>query len=144
MAISGTRVYGISQKKAGFRRTKSKKDNSTHNTNFVVSIEDPAAYAMMATQNDPIKTTLNTNTTSRGQTRQQITPINITAHTRSILGRNSWQLLTNPDITMLNATTTPLMYNYAKRLTGRPSKKIAWATTIMAHPDIITTYEEGL
>ena len=35
-----------------------KKDNSTHNTNFVVSVKDPAAYAMLATQNDPIKTTL--------------------------------------------------------------------------------------
>ena len=43
---------------------------------------------MLTTQNDAIKTTLNTNTTSRGQTWQQITPINITAHTRSVLGRN--------------------------------------------------------
>ena len=76
-----------------------KKDNSTQNTNFVVSIEDPVAYAMLATQNDPIKTTLKTNTTSRRQTRQQITPINITTHTRSVLGRIYWQLLTNPDIT---------------------------------------------
>ena len=76
-----------------------KKDNSTQNTNYVVSIEDPAAYAMLATQNDPIKTTLNTNTTSRGQTRQQIIPINITAHIKSVLGRIYWQLMTNPDIT---------------------------------------------
>ena len=76
-----------------------KKDNSTQNTNFVVSIEDPAAYAMLVTQTDPIKTTLNTTTTARGQTRQQITPINITTHTMSVLGRNYGQLLTNPDIT---------------------------------------------
>ena len=41
-----------------------KKDNSTQNTTFVVSIEDPVANAMMATQNDPIKSTLNTDTTS--------------------------------------------------------------------------------
>jgi len=54
---------------------------------------------MLATQNNPIKTTLNTNTTSRGQTRQQITPINIIAHTRSVLGRTYMQLLTNPDTT---------------------------------------------
>jgi len=47
-----------------------KKVNSTQNTNFVVSIEDPAAYAILATQNDPMKTTLDTNTTSRGQIRQ--------------------------------------------------------------------------
>jgi hypothetical protein len=69
-----------------------KKDNSTQNTNFVVSIEDPAAYAMMATQNDPNKTTLNITTTSRGQT-QQITAINITTHTRSVIGRNYLLLL---------------------------------------------------
>ena len=65
-----------------------KRENSTKNTNFVVSIEDPAAYAMLATQNGPIKMTLNTNTTSREQIRQQITLNNITAHTRSVLGRN--------------------------------------------------------
>jgi hypothetical protein len=47
-----------------------KKDNSTQHTNFVVSIEDPVVYAMLANQNDPIRMTLNTTTTSRGQTRQ--------------------------------------------------------------------------
>jgi hypothetical protein len=47
-----------------------KKDNSTLHTNFVVSVEGPAAYAMLATKNDPIKTTLNTTTTSQEQTRQ--------------------------------------------------------------------------
>jgi len=31
-----------------------------------------------------------------------------------------------------------------KGLTGRPSEKLAWATTLMAHPDILTTYDEGL
>ena len=39
---------------------------------------------------------------------------------------------------------TPLRYNKTKELTGRPCEKIAWATTILAHPDILTTYEEGL
>ena len=121
-----------------------KKDISTQNTNFVVSIENPAAYAMLTTQTDPIKTSLNTTTTTRGQTRQQITPINITSQTRSVLGRNYGQLLTNPDIIRLNPTTTPLRFNQAKELIGRPSEKIAWATTILAHPDILTAYEEGL
>ena len=88
-----------------------KKNNSSQYTNFVVSIEDPAAYAKLATQTDPIKTTLNITTTSRGQSRQQINPINITTHTKSVLVRNYWQMLTNPDITHLNATTTPLRCN---------------------------------
>ncbi len=50
----------------------------------------------------------------------------------------------NPDITQLNATITPLRYNQTKGLTGRPSEKIAWATTILAHSDILTAYEKGL
>ena len=75
---------------------------------------------------------------------QQITPINVTTHTKSILGRNYWQLLTRPDITQLNAAATPLRYNQMRGLTGRPSDKIAWATTLLAHPVILTAYEEGL
>jgi hypothetical protein len=54
---------------------------------------------MLATQNDPIKTRINTTATSRGQTMQQITPMNLTTHTKSILGCIYWHLLTNPDIT---------------------------------------------
>jgi hypothetical protein len=99
---------------------------------------------MLATQNDPIKISLITITTNRRQTRQQITLINITTHTRSVLGRTYWQLLTNQDITQLNANTTPLRFNQTKGLIGRPSEKIAWATMLMAHPDILTTYQEGL
>jgi hypothetical protein len=124
--------------------SRAKKDSPTQLTDFVISIEDPVAYGMLATHNDPIKTSLNTTTTSKGQTRQQITPVNITAHMRSVLGRTYWQLLTNPNITQLNATTTPLRCNQTKRLKCRPSEKIAWATTLMAHPDILTTYEGGL
>jgi hypothetical protein len=63
-----------------------KKDSSSHHTNFVISIEDPAAYAMLATQTDPTKTGLNTNTTSNKQTKQQITYINITTHTSKSSG----------------------------------------------------------
>jgi hypothetical protein len=99
---------------------------------------------MLATESDTIKTCLNTYTTSRGQTRQQISYINITAHTRSVPGRTYWQLLTNQDIIQLAANTTPLRYNQPKGLIGRPIEKIAWAMTLLTHPDILTTYEEGL
>jgi len=121
-----------------------KKDSSTELTNFIISIENPVAYAMLVTQNDPIDTSLITTTTSKGQSGQQITLINITTHTRSVLGHTYWQLLTNPNITQLNANTTSLHYNQTKGLLGSPSEKIAWATTFMAHPDILTAYEEGL
>ena len=48
------------------------------------------------------------------------------------------------DITHFDANTTPLPYNQTKRLTGRPNENIAWATTLLAHPDILTKYEDGL
>ncbi len=63
--------------------------------NFVISIMDPTAYAMLATLADPIKTGLTTTITTSGQTKQQITSIDIIAHTRSILGHTYWQLLTD-------------------------------------------------
>jgi hypothetical protein len=99
---------------------------------------------MLATLTDHIKTPLPTNTTTRGQTRQQITTLNLTPYTRSILGRTYAQLLTDPDITQLNTNLTPLRYNQTKGLTGRPSDKMAWATTILTHTDVLQAYEEGL
>jgi hypothetical protein len=116
-----------------------KKDTSSQHTNFVISTANPTAYDMLATQNDSIKTYLNTTTTSKGQTKQPITFINIIAHTRSVLGRTYWQLLANPDITQLNATATPLRYNQTKELTGRPSDKIALATRLLTHTNVLTT-----
>ncbi len=103
----------------------------------------PVAYAMLATQNDPIKTSLTT-TTSKRQNRQQIALINVAAHTRSVLGRTYWQLLKNQVITQLNANTTPHRYNQTKGLIGIPGEKVVWATTLLAHLDILTTYEEGM
>ena len=44
-----------------------KKDTSTQNTNFVVSLSDPSTYEMLATLADPMKAPLSTNTTTRGQ-----------------------------------------------------------------------------
>jgi hypothetical protein len=121
-----------------------KKDTSTQTTNFVVSIADPAAYAMLATLTEPIKVTLPTSTTNLGQIRQQITTLNLKAHTRSILGRTYAELLAEHDITQLDNKLTPLQYNMTKGLIGRPKDKIARATTLLAHTDVLQTYEEGL
>ena len=76
-----------------------KKVTSTQNTNFVFSLSDPIAYAMLATLTDPIKIPLPTNTTTRGQIQQKITTLNLTPHTRSIIGRTYAQLLIDPYIT---------------------------------------------
>jgi hypothetical protein len=70
-----------------FILSRAKKNISSQHTNFAISMEDSTAYAMLATQNDSIKTGLHITTTSRGQTKQKIIYINITAHTKSVLGR---------------------------------------------------------
>jgi hypothetical protein len=64
-----------------------KKDISSQHANFVISMVDPTAYAILSTQNDPIKTSLDTTTTSRGQIKRKVTSINIKSHTMSVLGR---------------------------------------------------------
>jgi type IV secretory pathway VirB10-like protein len=105
---------------------------------------DPTTYAMLAIIADPTKVTLPTNTITRGQIIHKIATLNLTAHTRSILGRTYAQLLTDPDITQLNNNLTPLQYTQSKGLIGRPSDKINWATTLLGHTDVLQAYEEGL
>jgi prophage tail gpP-like protein len=102
-----------------------KKDTSTQTTNFVVSIANPAAYAMMATLAEPIKVTLPTSTTTRGHIRQQIATINLTTHTRSILGRTYAELLADLDITQVNINLPPQQYNQTKGLIRKPIGKMA-------------------
>ena len=66
------------------------------------------------------------------------------AHNRSILGRTYAQLLVDPYITQLNNNLAPLQYNQTKGLIGIPNDKIAWATTLMEHTDVLQAYEESL
>jgi hypothetical protein len=79
---------------------------------------------MLATLTDPIKTSLNTTIAAESMTKQHVTSINLTPHTKSILGRTYWQLLTDPDITRPKASTPPLCYNQNKGLMGRLSAKM--------------------
>jgi hypothetical protein len=99
---------------------------------------------MLATLADPIKVPLPTITTTRGQIRQQVTTLDLTAHTRSILGRTYAHLLTDPDITPLNTDLPPLQYNQTKGLTCKPIDTMAWAITMLAHTDVLQAYEEGM
>jgi len=113
---------------------------STHTTSFVISLSDPAAYAILATLADPSIVTLPTSTMTRGQIRQQIAAINLTSHLRSMLGRSYGQLLTDPDNTQLNTNILPLHYNHTKGLIGRPNGKMTWATPLLAHTDVLHAY----
>ena len=99
---------------------------------------------MLATLTDASKVTLSTNTITKGQIRHEIATLNLTAHTRIILGRTYAQLLVDPDINQLNNNLAPLQYNQTKGFIGRPSDKIAWATSLMEHTDVLQAYEEGL
>jgi len=85
-----------------------KKDTSTQITNYIISMAETTAYAMLSTLTDPIKVTISTSTISRGQIRNQIATLNLTAHTMSILGRTYAQLLVDHDITHLNNALSPL------------------------------------
>jgi hypothetical protein len=105
---------------------------------------DPTTYAMLATLTDPTKVTLPTNTITRGKIGHHIATLNLTAHTRSVLGQTYAKLLVDHDITQLNNNLMPLEYNQTKGLIGRPSDKIAWATTLLGHTDVLHAYEEGL
>ena len=99
---------------------------------------------MMATLTNSTKVTLSTNTITKGQIRHQIATLNLTAHTRSILGRTYAQLQTDPDITRLNNNLAPLQYNQTKDLIGRTNDKIAWATTLLDLTNVLQAYEEGM
>ncbi len=98
---------------------------------------------MLAILTDPNNTSLNTSIIARGQNKPQISLINIIAYTRSMLGRNCLHLLTDPDISQLNATTSLLRYNQTKCLVGMPNEKITWAATLLAHTNVLEASEEG-
>jgi hypothetical protein len=101
-----------------FILTHQKKDTSTQATNNIISLADPTTYAMMATLTGPTKVTLPHQHHHQSQVRHQIATLNLTAHTRSVLGRTYAQLLADPDITQLNNSLTPLQYNQTKGLIG--------------------------
>jgi len=67
--------------------THPEKLNSTILTNFVISMEDEHAYAMLATPEGPIRTQLRTLICIRGNTHSQVIHMQFNPHTRSILGR---------------------------------------------------------
>ena len=65
-----------------------KRNTTANNTHYTISMEDPHSYAMLATLDGPIRIQLNTLITIRGTNHSQIIHIQLTPHTRSILGRS--------------------------------------------------------
>ena len=121
-----------------------RKPSSNQNTNFVISLPDPASYALLASLDSSIEITQPTLITIRGQRHLHCIHINFIPHTRCLLGRNYHQLLTNPGITALDPHIPPLKFNPAKRLTGKRADKMARACTLNNYPDILNDFEAHL
>ncbi len=73
-----------------------------------------------------------------------MTNINLTVHTRSLLGPFYLQLLTDLGMTQLDKFTTLLRFTQAKDPIGKHIDKTAWATTLYGHPNILSAYKAGL
>ncbi len=74
--------------------THQKRNSTTNNTHYIISLEDPYAYAMLATLEGPIH--LHTLINIRGTNHTQVIHIQLNPHTRSILGRTYHQLFLTP------------------------------------------------
>jgi len=73
-----------------------RKNPSSQMINFVISLANPQAYAMLATIDTPIKIRLSTTITIAGSHHQEIVHIQLNPHNKSILGRAYAGLYQNP------------------------------------------------
>ncbi len=73
-----------------------KRNTTTTTTQYVISLDDPFAYAMLATLEGPIRIQLHTLINIRGTNHSEIVYIQINPHTKSTLGRTYHQLFLNP------------------------------------------------
>ncbi len=62
-----------------------KRNAAANNTHYIISLEDPHAYAMFATLESPIRIQLNTLINIRGTNHSQVIHIQINPHTQSSL-----------------------------------------------------------
>ena len=121
------------------------KGNSTSNTtHYVISLEDPYAYAMLATLEGTIRVQLNTFINIRGTNHSQVIHILINPHTRSILGRTYHQLVLTPGTHELAPRITLPTYNPTKGITGRRADKLQWAVVLLHNVDTLEVLEEGI
>jgi hypothetical protein len=120
-----------------------KKRNSTaNNTHYIISLDDPHAYSMLATLEGPIRFQLNTLINIRGTNHSQVIHIQLNPHTRSILGRTYHQLFLNPGTQELAPHITIPKYNPIKGITGRRIDKLLWSTILLHSVDTLEVFEE--
>ncbi len=76
--------------------TLKKRNSPTNNTRYIISLEDPHSYAMLAPPECPIRTQLHAIINIRGTNHAQNIHLQINSHTRGILGRTYPQLFLTP------------------------------------------------
>jgi hypothetical protein len=104
--------------------THPKKQKSTILTNFIISMDDEHAYAMLATLEGPIRTQLRTLICIRGTTHSQVVHIQFNPHPRNILSRTYHHMFMAPGTQELVPHITLPKYNNDKGLVGRRIDKI--------------------
>jgi hypothetical protein len=121
-----------------------RKDTSSQLTYYVISVENYHSHAMLATTDAPIKIYLPTSIIIAGSHHQQIVYIQFNPIDRSILGR-AYTNLFQTTLTQTMDPTIPIpQVHPTKGLTGRRSKKMAWATTMLQDPDTYKEYAKEL
>jgi len=88
-----------------------KRNTTASNTHYIISLEDPHAYAMLASLESPIRIQLNTLINIRGTNHSQVIHIQINPHTRSIIGRTYHHLFLTPGTQELAPHITIPTYN---------------------------------
>jgi hypothetical protein len=102
-----------------------RKDTSSQLTNFVISLDHPQSYAMLATIETTIKIRLPTTIIIAGSHHQQIVHMRLNPHNRSILGRAYLGLFQNPLTHTTNPALTIPIVHHTKKVTGRRSAKMS-------------------
>ena len=121
-----------------------KRNTTTNTTQYVVSLDDPIAYAMLATLEGPVRIQLHTLINIRGTNHSQVVYIQINPHTRSILGRTYHQLFLTPGTQELAPHITLPTYNPTKGITGRRTDRLLWATIVLSNVDTLEVFEEAI
>jgi hypothetical protein len=119
-----------------------RKDTSSQKTNFVISLANPQAYAMLATTDTPIKIRLPTTIIIAGSHHQQILFIQLNPQNKSILGKAYASLYQNTLTHSTNPSVPIPKVHQTKSLTCRRSEKMSWARTLLHDPETLQTYEE--
>jgi hypothetical protein len=89
-----------------------------------------------------VKIRLPTTITIVGYHHHQIVHIQLNPHNRSILGRAYASLFQNHLTQNMNSTISIPKVHKNKGLTGRMTKKMAWALALLHDPDTLRTYED--